>query len=231
MLAPLAALNGLVTCGEDVRAQFLEADAGEWWLAVAGGEARVGVGAIARPDVRLRASTRSLVACFTRPPGVDQGVPDVSIDGVTWAAMFPFGAAAQPSTVDAMPNVSLTVQHINHLSPIGVIRYHDRFVDGRLAARESGVARHPDVVVENTFERMIASLQPGASMLEAIAGARVHGRDPSMLMLAAALYEDDGLRRHLCPTNSHHPVLCALASNTQSPAWLEAVRPRGDDRE
>ncbi len=231
MLAQLAAVNGLVTGGEDLRAQLFEADAGEWWLAVADGEVRVGVGTLARPDVWLRASTRSLVACFTRPPGVDLGVPDVSVDGVTWAAMFPFGVASQPSAVDAMPYVSLTVQHINHLSPIGVVRYHDRFVDGRLTERGAGVARHPDVVVENTYERMVASLQPGASMLEAIAGARVHGRDPSMLMLAAALYENDALRRHLCPPNSHHPVLCALASNTQSSAWLEAVRPRGDDRE
>ena len=227
MFAQLAALNGLVTHGRDVRVQVVEPDGRRWWLDVSAGEARVGTGSLARVDIWLRASTRSLVSCWTQPSGLDTGVPDISTDGVEWAPMFPFGVRPQSEHVDRIPNVALTVQHINHLSPIGVVRYHDRFVDGRLAARTAGTTRHPEVIVENTFDRMVASLKPGASLLEAIAGARVYGRNPSTIMITAALYEDEGLRQHLCPPSAHSSMLCALSSNTQSSAWLEAVHPRG----
>jgi|CXWL01.1.fsa_nt_gi hypothetical protein len=223
MLAALAHINGLVTLGDDIRLQIVEPGGERWWLKASSGETLVGRGAIAEPDLWIKATSYPLMACWTRPVGADAGVPDVSIDGTSWAPMFPLGVWAQSDEADLVPNVSLTVQHVNHSSPIGTIRYSDRFVDGRLAGREYGVVRRPDVIVENTFARMVASLQPGLSLLEAIAGARVYGRDPSLLMIAAALYEDDDLRRHIHHDSTYSMELCALASNTQSPAWFRAI--------
>jgi hypothetical protein len=161
---------------------------------------------------------------WTAPRELLGGLPDSSSDGVQWGPMFPLGVGPQPDSAERIPNVSLTVQHVNHFSPVGTIRYFDRFVDGRLTERRHGLVRHPDLIVTNTFHRMVASLRPDQPLLEAIEGARVAGRDASLVMVAASLFESNVLRAHINHRPAEADLLCALATHTQSAAWLAAVR-------
>lgn len=228
MKLPIARLDGLHTGGPDVSVQMIEYGSQSWWLRVSGGRARVGSGFIRDATFWLRATDHSMSPLWRIKQSITGvAAPDVSGDGKAWAPMFPFGVDPQPETADLIPGLSITVQHVNHRSPIGVVRYHDTFLDGRLAARVPGVARRPSAVVENTFGRMVASLQSGANLLESIAGARVYARDPSVLMMVAGLYESEELRMHLCPPSANAMSLSALASNTQSSAWQQVVTTAG----
>jgi hypothetical protein len=80
------------------------------------------------------------------------------------------------------------------------------------------------VIVQISYEAAIISNDPEIPLLEAIRGARVVCPDLANLMLAAALYDDFEVRRHLDQRRTVNLLLCAAARHFRSAAWIQAAK-------
>jgi hypothetical protein len=172
----------------------------------------------------IRANGSSLAELWRRQTYSDVDVPVVRTVGSGWSPMFPFGVRPQSTEVVLSSIQELIVQHVNHEAPFGTVRYFDVFHSGTLSARHGGLAKRPDVIIDNSFRKMMRSLVQDASLIDEIDGARVGSRSPFCAMQAAAIYESNEFRRHLLPDNHLAEKLITFAELVQHPLWKEAFR-------
>lgn len=217
------ALDGIRTGGPDLVVSYI--DTGDTMsLCMNGGAVKVRHGDHADAELWLRRASGPVLGCLTGDPTGWVAARQLEVSGFdgVWLPHPPFDVTAQKDG-DTIPNATLAVQHSLAGSPVGNVRYVDHFVDGRLVDRTGGLVAQPDVVVHNTFARMIRSLDPDRPLLEAIQGAQVQGRDVSFLLIAAGLYESASLRRLLGRRGQVNEALCRLASHTTSLSWRAAT--------
>ncbi|HQZ35568.1 MAG TPA: hypothetical protein PK020_14175 [Ilumatobacteraceae bacterium] len=218
-----AALDDVETQGRDVLVSMSDTEM-EWWIQVRLGVVSTGTGARSDANLFLRSRAGSPVLDLLSGalPANDAAAElEVSVPGADWASHPPFDLGPPTGGAD-IPGADLLVQHAKRGSVVGTIHYWERYCNGRLVERVPGIVPGSDVVVENTFESMVASLRsPGP--LDATGGARVRGRSTSSVLVLAGIYADDSLRAYLAGRTAVNMQLCALATSTRSPAWRLAV--------
>jgi hypothetical protein len=124
-----------------------------------------------------------------------------------------------------IPNASIRLQHFCHDSAVGFLEFYEVFVDGRLDSRHGGVVNDPDVTVRHTFDLLVNAFNPDIASLDAVTGMIVDGRHRSLIMIAAGLYDNRALRRHLDQRRAENIALCKLAAIKRSTSWRQLLEP------
>jgi hypothetical protein len=135
-----------------------------------------------------------------------------------------FDAGLLPLDLGIADESRLVVQHVKRGSVAGTLRYVELFDGGKLVERRMGLELGADVIVENSFTRMIEAYESWQNEAAHYGGASLRSRDESALLRLAGLYSSERLRRLLTGRVASHRRLAVLGGAISrgllsDPAW------------
>ena len=219
-LRPLQDKVGIQTGGRDLRVSL--DDAGEQVVVdfLVGRCVSIDTDTKRPAELYLRSAVRGLIdAVTTFQQAADLHPVDVSINGIDFTPMPPFGLELPISAGRELLGATLQVQHMQINSPVGPVYFTDFFEAGEFTLRRPGFTPGSSVVVRSDFYLGMTARLAEPGLLPALTMSHVACRTRADLLLAAALYQACDVRAQLLQRADIIVLLCALAEHLCAPGW------------